>query len=541
MADMKSIMAEIQQPLWHNWYITSEIGSGASGVVYRIEAKRGNRTDVSALKVEPITLDDVMYTDEQRRKEYLEKKRLAAVNETNIMYGLRKCPYIVGYEEEDIRQLKNTEGYVLLIRMEYLECLHTMAKQGKFNRAESNVLKLAHDIGSGIQAAHNNNVIHRDIKPANFFYSKEDDTYKLGDFNISKTSASARSFAGTEGYIAPEIYKAKQSVDNVYTKQADIYSFGICLYQLMNNFCFPFEEERLADEAIEIRMNGTPLPLPKTASPEFGRIILKACAYNPADRYSSIDEMLADINALRLYNAPSANHAPYNPASVSSDAVMAENPFSRHSANNNPSGISTDSGFTEQSQPEKKKSKAPVIIAVILTVIVITAGVIAGILLLKKNKDDKKDDTGSPEKAAEEYFESAFDADGYDTYMRLSMPDDLYDVFKDTDDYSDEEENHRDDAEIYEDLEINFTLDDVERGDELSGKTLNVAELSYGYMAEEYDVSLDINITEGYEMKITLSYEEDGESETESLTVCAFLIEGEGWKIYPDDASSLEF
>ena len=40
---------------------------------------------------------------------------------------------------------------------------------------------------------------------------------------------------------------------------------------------------------------------------------------------------------------------------------------------------------------------------------------------------------------------------------------------------------------------------------------------------------------------IRRSYEGDGESETESLTVCAFLIEGEGWKIYPDDASSLEF
>ncbi len=540
MADIKSIMAEIQQPLWHNWYITSEIGAGASGVVYRIEAKRGNRTDVSALKVEPITLDDVMYPDKQRRKEYLEKKRLAAINETNIMYGLRKCPYIVGYEDEDIRQLKNTEGYVLLIRMEYLECLHTMAKQGKFNRSESNVLKLAHDIGSGIQAAHNNNVIHRDIKPANFFYSSEDDTYKLGDFNISKSSASARSFAGTEGYIAPEIYRAKQSVDNVYTKQADIYSFGICLYQLMNNFCFPFEEDRLADEAIEIRMNGTPLPMPKTASPEFGRIILKACAYNPADRYSSIDEMLADINALRLYNAPSANHTPYNPASVSPDAVIAENPFSRHSSNNNPSGISTDSGFTDQSQPKKKKSKAPVIIAVILTVLVI-AGATVGILLLNKKKNDTKDKTGSPEKAAEDYFESIFDEDGYDTFISLSMPNDVYEAFKDTEDYSDEEEAHRDDAEWYEELEASFTVDEIKRGDEIPSKTLNIAELSYAYMAEEYDISLDITITEGYEMEITYTYEEDGESETETESICAFFIEGEGWKIYPDSVSSLDF
>ena len=540
MADMKSIIAEIQQPLWDNWFIKEEIGSGASGTVYKIEAKRDNRTDVSALKVEPITLDDVMYSDKQHRKNYLEKKRLAAINETNIMYKLRKCPYIVGYEDEDIRQLKNTDGFVLLIRMEYLECLHTQVKQGKFNRSESNVLKLAHDIGSGIQAAHNNNVIHRDIKPANFFYSPEDDTYKLGDFNISKSSASARSFAGTEGYIAPEIYKAKQSIDNVYTKQADIYSFGICLYQLMNNFCFPFEENRLADEAIEIRMNGTPLPMPKAASPEFGRIILKACAYNPAERYSSIDEMLADINAIRLYNAPSANQSQYTPTPIAPAASMSDNPFSRHLTNNNFSVNNIDSGFSDQSQPKKKKSKTPLVIAIIMTVLVI-AGAAVGIILLNKNKNDKEDKTGSPEKATEDYFESLFDENGYDTFIRLSMPDDMYEAFKDTEDYSNEEENHRGDAKIYEDQDIIFTINNIERGDEISNKTLNIAELSYAYMAEEYDVALDITITEGYEMEVNFTYEEDGESETKSETICAFLIEGEGWKIYPDSVSSLDY
>jgi len=136
MADMKSIMAEIQQPLWDNWFIKEELGSGASGTVYKIEAKRGNRTDVSALKVEPITLDDVLYHDQQKKKELLEKKRRAAENETEIMYNLRKCKYIVGYEDEDIRKLNNTDGYVLLIRMEFLECLHAQVKNDRFSRSE---------------------------------------------------------------------------------------------------------------------------------------------------------------------------------------------------------------------------------------------------------------------------------------------------------------------------------------------------------------------------------------------------------------------
>lgn len=538
MADMKSIMAEIQQPLWHNWYIKEEIGSGASGTVYKIEAKRGNRTDVSALKVEPITLDDVLYHDQQKKKDLLEKKRLAAENETSIMYNLRKCKYIVGYEDEDIRKLNNTEGYVLLIRMEFLECLHTQVKEGRFSRSESNVLKLAHDIGRGIQAAHEANVIHRDIKPANFFYSPEDKTYKLGDFNISKTTSSARSFAGTEGYIAPEIYKAKQSVDNVYTKQADIYSFGICLYQLMNDLCFPFENDRLAEEAIDLRMSGVPLPQPKNASPEFSRIILRACAYDPMNRYASIDEMIADIKRLRGDDTPSVRTAPVpSPTPVEPvPAPMPVNPFSQNTADNS---AFTD-GISEHQQPKKKKSKGLIIAAVLLTVIVAAAATIAIVLLNKKNKDE--DSSGSPDKTAEKFADALFDADSYDTIAQLTMPDDVYDAYKNTDDYDYEKENHIDDIESMEEYGYSLTVDEVEKGDSLSKNAINMAEFGFEYMAGEYDISADVSISEGYEYDVTYVIEyEDGETESETSQICLVNIEGEGWKVIPESASDLDY
>ncbi|NLT10558.1 MAG: protein kinase [Ruminococcus sp.] len=431
MADFKAIMAEIKQPLWDNWYIVGELGSGASGVVYRIEAKRENRTDVSALKVEPITLEDVLYTDPEKRASILEKKRQAAVNETSIMYKLKKCPYIVGYEDENIVKLENTEGYVLLIRMEYLTCLQDLVKRGGFNCSEANVLKLAMEIGSGIQAAHKQGVIHRDVKPANFFVS-DDGTYKLGDFNISKSTVAARSFAGTEGYIAPEIYKAKQSVDNTYTKQADIYSFGICLYQLLNDFCFPFEDNCLAEEAIDKRMNGEPLPLPKNASPEFGRIILRACAYDPANRYQSMDEFLADLrnysftsgnpSAIPSMSTTNSMNSPYNNASSfnrqSAGSVppvhnnfnrsVAQNPFSQ--APSMPNGqFASKPSYPGGAAPQaaapapKKKSKLPVV----LTILVLLAGAGgAGAFFLLRDGDEgssksSKHSVDHPENAEE--------------------------------------------------------------------------------------------------------------------------------------------
>lgn len=301
MSDIHEIIKnQIKQPLWDNWYIKEELGRGGSAVVYRIEARRENRTDVSALKVEPIIADESVYVDETRRMEYLERKRREAENETTIMYKLRSSPNIVLYEDESIKPLvvdNKQIGYYIMIRMEYLTCLQKIMKNRTFDVSEKNVLKLAIDIGNGIKAAHELGIIHRDVKPGNFFVS-DSGVYKLGDFNISKKSVSTRSFAGTEGYIAPEVYYARYGNDG-YTKQADIYSFGISLYCMMNNYQFPFGDMCLPEEAIDRRMKGENLPRPKNASVPFAKVILKACAFNPAERYQNMTNMLRDLMAIR--------------------------------------------------------------------------------------------------------------------------------------------------------------------------------------------------------------------------------------------------
>ena len=317
MSDIHEIIKnQIKQPLWDNWYIKEELGRGATGVVYRIEAKRENRTDVSALKIAPIIADEAIYVDEAKRLEYLERKRKEAESETTIMYKLRSSPNIVLYEDESIKPLiidGKQVGYYIMIRMECLTCLQKIMKQKAFDVSEKNVLKLAIDIGSGIKAAHEMGVIHRDVKPGNFFVSGNG-TYKLGDFNISKKSVSTRSFAGTEGYIAPEVYRARYGTDG-YTKQADIYSFGISLYCIMNDYQFPFGDMCLPEEAIEKRMNGENLPRPKNASVAFAKVILKACAFNTADRYQNMTNMLNDLIAVRdglpVANEPVRNSAGY--------------------------------------------------------------------------------------------------------------------------------------------------------------------------------------------------------------------------------------
>ncbi len=320
----EKIIPQIKQPLWESWYIKECVGTGGFSAVYRIEAQRTNRIDVSALKIEPIIGDERFMQNEERYQSFLENKRKEYENESGLMYKLRHCPNIVKYEEEDIRELTENGqliGYYFLIRMEYLQNIYDQMLSHNFNYNENNIQKLALDIAHALEEAHNIGIIHRDVKPSNFFVSR-DGVYKLGDFNIAKQAATARSFAGTEGYIAPEVYRAKINSDDSYSTQADIYSFGICLYQMLNGGLFPFEDQCLTEEAIDRRMSGEILLSPKNASIGFARIILKACAYDPNERYQTIAEMIADLKELQLTDNDNSNTDKDIPAFIDCNATV---------------------------------------------------------------------------------------------------------------------------------------------------------------------------------------------------------------------------
>lgn len=359
---MKIILGQIKQPLWDNWYIEDEIGSGAYSSVYRIKAERMSRTDISAVKIAPIVPAENTLKDEEKKRRSLEERRDLAVNEADIMFKLKGCPYIVEYQEEDIRELyidNDLEGYYYLIRMEYLDCVTNLIKERRFDFSEENIRKLAFDIGSGICAAHSLEIIHRDIKLGNFFLAGNG-TYKLGDFNISQKTREARAFAGTPGYLAPEMYKARSDVNVSYTAKADIYSFGICLYQLMNDMYMPFEREMEREKAIEKRLSGVPVPPPVKASSGFADIILRACAYNEAERYQSIKELLEDLKKL-------------NSLSQSADASS-----DRNNIWQNISGKNTGN---------RRKKNIAIAAAAAAAVLLVAGGITAGILFSRKAPD----------------------------------------------------------------------------------------------------------------------------------------------------------
>ena len=205
--------------------------------------------------------------------------------------------HIIIEHEDDI-------GWDILIRMELLTPLIELTAQSQMK--ESEVIKLGVDLCKALELCRRYDIIHRDIKPENIFISANGD-YKIGDFGVAKTIEKTKmglSRKGTYLYMAPEIYSSRP-----YGPTVDIYSLGIVMYKLLNENRLPFLPEYPKpiapvdkEEALYKRLKGMDIPEPKNGSRRLSRIVLKACAYKPEDRYSSAEEMRRDLENM-LYGA----------------------------------------------------------------------------------------------------------------------------------------------------------------------------------------------------------------------------------------------
>lgn len=291
-----------------DWRITEEIGSGSYGTVYKIEKTEYGITADAALKVIRIPknqseirdiLGDGM--DEKSMTSYFQGMVDSLVREIAVMSNLKSHPNIVTYENHKVMSHPGTVGWDILIQMELLTPLRDY--QAKCPMTEAEVRRLGLDVCSALVFCQKKALIHRDIKPQNIFVS-EVGQFKLGDFGVARTmdkTVGSLSKQGTEDYMAPEVYRGQKYGPNV-----DIYSLGLVLYRLMNNNRLPFMPpapqplgfgDRL--NALTDRIGGEkPVMPPCNASPEFARIILKACAHDPKDRYQTAAEMLEDLKAL---------------------------------------------------------------------------------------------------------------------------------------------------------------------------------------------------------------------------------------------------
>lgn len=302
------------EPVFNSWYIKRLIGEGSYGKVFEMEREDFGTTYKAALKamtipsneseVKSIMADGM---DEASVRTYYKNFVEDIVKEFVLMSKLKGNSNIVSYEDHAVIEHKDGIGWDILIRMELLTPLFDYIK--RINLKRKDVIQLGIDMCKALELCQKYNIIHRDIKPENIFVSENGD-YKLGDFGIARTleqTSGMLSKKGTQAYMAPEIYREESYGSNV-----DIYSLGIVMYRLLNENRTPFLPAYPApithadrEAAIKKRISGAPLPKPANADGRLAEIVLKACSYDPKERYFAPMEMREELEAI-LYNREEA-------------------------------------------------------------------------------------------------------------------------------------------------------------------------------------------------------------------------------------------
>lgn len=285
--------------VWPEWHEDCVLGEGSFGKVYRAKRVEYGRTFYSAIKVlsVPKSQQEIKHArsqgmDDTAVYQYFHSLIENLLNEITLMDCLKGAQNIVGIEDYKVIERQGEIGWDVFIRMELLTPFDSFVSNPDFSQKD--VIKLGIDICSALEACEQNQIVHRDIKPDNIFISKFGE-YKLGDFGIARkleTTQANMSRKGTLNYMAPEVYKSQEYGSNV-----DIYSLGMVLYTLLNNnriaFLPPYPQPisyKDNEDALSRRLSGEAVPLPCNASYSLGQAIVKACAYNPWERYQTASE-----------------------------------------------------------------------------------------------------------------------------------------------------------------------------------------------------------------------------------------------------------
>ena len=153
-------------------------------------------------------------------------------------------------------------------------------------------------IGQGIQAAHERNIIHRDIKPQNIIMDSSG-TLKVTDFGIAKAVEGDKAIAGGTAmgsvhYISPE-----QARGGFTDYRSDIYSLGVVLYEMLAGRV-PFDGDdpvsvalmHIESEPINVKCVNMDIPS------DLAYVTMKAMNREPGKRYQKIQDFLEDLRAV---------------------------------------------------------------------------------------------------------------------------------------------------------------------------------------------------------------------------------------------------
>ena len=305
------------------------IGVGGMANVYQgYDLKKERIVAIKVLRQE--FLDNV----ELVRRFKNESKAISVLNHPNI---------VKVYDVSITAQLQ----YIV---MEYLNGITLKEYMRQIGRALSwkDTIHFIAQVLQALEHAHANGVVHRDIKPQNIILLA-DGSVKVMDFGIARISRSENQTVtdkaiGSVHYISPE-----QAKGHTTDAKADIYSVGVMMYEMLTN-TLPFDADSPVSVAMkQITDTAKPLREIDASIPEaLEDIIERAMAKEPAARYPSASDMLADIEEFK--KDPSIRFSYKN--------LIADTTTEKNIMTNQNKG--TSSGTTaKKSVPNKKRKKKP--------------------------------------------------------------------------------------------------------------------------------------------------------------------------------------
>jgi formylglycine-generating enzyme required for sulfatase activity len=267
-------MADLIGQTIGQYRIVERIGAGGMATVYKAHQPGLDR--YVAIKVlPPFHADQPGFSERFAR----EARAIANLHHPNIL---------------PVHDSGQERGYSFIV-MRYVERARTLGQVMKEQPDLAKVADIVSQVAAALDHAHAQGIIHRDVKPSNVLV--DGDWALLTDFGLAKITAATAKLTGTgvgigtPAYMSPEQGQGKE-IDH----HTDIYSLGVILFEALTGQ-IPHDAE--TPFAIILKRMSEPLPLPRSLNPQIPeaveRVILKALAREPGDRFDSAGAMAAAL------------------------------------------------------------------------------------------------------------------------------------------------------------------------------------------------------------------------------------------------------
>ena len=272
---MGSVPDVIGQTIAERYEVEELVGSGGMSSVYRAHDRLLERN--VALKIlHPQYSGDGDFVERFKR----EARSVAQLSHPNIVT-------VIDRGEDADRQ------YIVFEYIDGENLKELLVRTGRLPVADA--LALALQVARGLAFAHGQGIVHRDVKPQNVLLNG-DGRAKVTDFGIARSLdvegvTQTGTVLGTSDYIAPE-----QASGGPVDQHSDIYSLGVVLYELLTGEV-PFS----GDNFVAVALQHVNQPAPdlrerrRDVPPRVADAVARALAKEPAQRFSSMDELVAEL------------------------------------------------------------------------------------------------------------------------------------------------------------------------------------------------------------------------------------------------------